>query len=101
MRGFSYKMSFLLIQQCDKLKIWRHDGSKIEVPQIHTSAWKAQDGAIAQFLINYLDTENVATVDFGNNEYNLCYNDGRERIKVFGKCEIKIDAFSAVMLEKL
>ena len=86
--------------ECENLEIWRNNGSKTEVPKIHTSAWKSQDGHVAQFLINYLDVENVANVDLGNNEYILSDNQGTEKIKLSGKCKIKIEAFSAVMLEK-
>jgi len=87
--------------ECEKLEIWRNNGSKCEIPRIHTSAWEAQDGKTAQFLINYLGTENIAIIDFSDNVYIMSFHDGREKITLTGKCEIKIDAFSAVMLEKL
>lgn len=87
--------------ESEKLEIWRNNGSKTEVPKIHTSAWKAQDGDVAQFLINYLDTENIAAIDFGDSEYYLCYSDGTEKEKLVGKCQIKLAPFSAVMLEKI
>lgn len=90
-----------LPSECEKLEIWRNNGTKVEVPKIHTSAWMAQDGSEAQFFINYLNSENIVTVEVGDAEYNLCYSDRKEKNRISGKCEIKLEAFSAVMLEKI
>lgn len=85
--------------ECEQLTIWRTNGSSLTVPKIHTSAWRAQDGETAQFLVNYSEEENTAVIDFGEREYQLISDDNK--IKLTGKEKIKVQPFSAVMLKKL
>lgn len=85
--------------KCGKHIIMRTDKSKIELPEIHTSAWRSQNGDTAQFLINYLDSEKECSLDFGSEEYILKTDSGEEN-PICGLQKIKIKPFSVVMLEK-
>ena len=69
-----------LAVECGTHVIWRKDGSKILLPEIHTAAWRAQDGGVAQFLVNYQDTEKECRVDLGNARYRQKTAEGEDKL---------------------
>lgn len=83
--------------ECEKYIIWRTDGSKTEVPRLYTSAWKASDGDIAQFLVNYSSESRYAVVEF-DNDYTMYTHSGESKFVKRGKRKIEVNPFSAVMM---
>lgn len=83
--------------ECEKYIIWRTNGSKTEVPRIHTSAWKANDGDTAQFLVNYGSKSRYAVIEL-DCDYTLYTHSGESKSVRMGKKKIEVKPFSAVML---
>lgn len=84
--------------KCNTLTIWRTNNSFLTVPKVHTSAWQATDGNIAQFLANYTDKPETVQISLPEN-YILFDAFGLKENKNAGICEITLAPFSAVMLE--
>ena len=79
--------------------IYRNNGTTVSVPDIHSSCWKAKDGSMAQFFVNYFDVEKEFTIDIPDDGWIL-NNAESERILKKGKNTIKVPPYSAVMIEK-
>ena len=66
---------------------------------MHTSAWLANDGAWAQFLLNYADVEKTCSIMLDGAGYVLHDKDSYKPLKS-GLNVITVPAFSALMIEK-
>ena len=94
------KMIKPLKVECETYKIWRKKYKYTEVPRIHTSAWTTEEGDFAQFLANYSDVARKCEIFIDDTNYVLHTYENATKLE-YGKNEITVEPFSAVMIEKI
>lgn len=88
--------------ECDKTQMIGARGFDHEFDSILASAWKADDGSFGQFLVNYMAEPKTCKLKLPDNEkFVLCREIGKAEKELSGCCEITIDSFSAVLIEKI
>lgn len=85
--------------ECKDIKIYRRNGTFFTVPEIRTCAFRASNGSVAQFLINY-SAEPIEVKFSLESESVMFDNFGNVRDLKSGENTVTVESFSAVMIEK-
>ncbi len=83
---------------CDSNELIYNIGG-LTVPKIYTSAWRAEDGSTAQFLINYNTEDTSCVVHLPEGEYSLFENDKQYTMISGGKQQVIVKALSVYMIK--
>lgn len=87
--------------ECTRIQMIGARGFDHEVDSVLTSAWEADDGAFGQFLVNYTEDAKTCKIKLPDNErFALCQKIGEVEKELSGTCEITIEGFSAVLIER-
>ena len=88
--------------ECDKTQMIGARGFDHEFDSVLTSAWEADDGSFGQFLVNYASEPKICRIKLADNEKVALYKE-KDKVEkeLSGTCEITIDGFSAVLIEKI
>ncbi len=88
--------------ECTRTQMIGAKGFDHEFDSVLTSAWEADDGSFGQFLVNYADDAKTCKIKLPDNEkFALCRKIGEVEKELSGVCEITIEGFSAVLIEKI
>ena len=88
--------------ECTRTQMIGARGFDHEFDSILTSAWQADDGTFGQFLVNYAAEPKTFKIKLPDNEkFALCREIGKAEKELSGICEITIEGFSAVLIERI
>lgn len=87
--------------ESEKVKMYGARGFNHEYDSVFVSAWRAEDGAFGQFLVNHTGKDAECVVHLPENEeFDLYESCGGAPVHICGECKVFVKKFSAVLIEK-
>ena len=87
--------------ECEKVKMYKkqYEGYYTEIPAVLTTAWRANDGSVAQFLANYTGKSCECVIDIPACGAKLIDASGEVVGELHeGECKITVSAHSVTMI---